>query len=75
MQRSAPASNGVLFVRVQLPTGHQKHVKLEALEHVSPWVEDVHQPVRVAVRVDQPREVLTTLAIAGYLLPVNGISP
>jgi len=42
---------------------------------MSPWVEDVHQPVRVAVRVDQPREVLTTLAIAGYLLPVNGISP
>ncbi len=75
MQRSAPASNVVLLVRVQLPTGHQKHVKLEALEHVSLWAEDIYQPVRVAVSVDQPREVLTTLAIAGYLLPVNGISP
>ena len=75
MQRPAPASSVVLLLRVQAPTGHQKQVKLEALEHVSPWVEDVHQPVRVAVRVDQPREVLTTLAIAGYLLPVNRISP
>jgi len=50
-------------------------VKLEALEHVSPWGEDFHQPVRVEVPVDRPREVLTVLTIAGYLLPVNGISP
>jgi len=50
-------------------------VKLEALEHVRPWVEDVHQPVRVAVPVGQPRKVLTTLTITGYLLTVNGNSP
>ena len=75
MQRPAPASSVVLLLRVQVPTGHQKLVKLEALEHVSPWVEDVHQPVRVAVPVGQPRKVLTTLTITGYLLTVNGNSP
>ena len=74
MQRSAPASNGVLFVRVQLPTGHQKHVKLEALEHVSPCAEDIHQLVRSAAS-GQPREVLTPFTIAGYLPPVNGHHP
>ena len=30
--------------------------------------------VRV-VAVGQPREILTTLTIAGYLLPVNGNNP
>jgi hypothetical protein len=71
MQRSAL----VLLLRIQAPTGHQKRVKLEALEHVSPWAEDIYQPVQVAVPVDQPREVLTTLTIAGYLLPANGNNP
>jgi len=75
MQRPALASSGVLLLRVQAPTCHQKQVKPEALEHVSRWAEDIYQPVRVAVRVGQPREVLTTLTIASYLLPVNGISP
>jgi hypothetical protein len=42
---------------------------------VSPWAEDIYQPVQVAVPVDQPREVLTTLTIAGYLLPANGNNP
>lgn len=75
MQRSVPASSVVLLVRVQAPTGHQKQVKLVALEHVSPWVEDVHQPVRVALSVVQPREVLTTVPMAGSVLPVNGNDP
>ena len=75
MQRPAPASSVVLLLRVQAPTGHQKQVKLETLEHVSPWVEDIHQLARVAVSVGQPREVLTTLTVAGYLLPANGNKP
>ena len=58
-----------------LPSSFSEQVKLEALEHVSPWAEDIYQPVQVAVPVDQPREVLTTLTIAGYLLPANGNNP
>ena len=75
MQHPAPASSVVLLSRVQTPAGHQKQVKLEALEHVSLWAEDIHQLARMAVSVGQPREVLTTLTIAGYLLPVNGNNP
>jgi len=75
MQRPALASSGALLLRVQAPTGHQRQAKLERLEHVSLWAEDVHQPVRVAVSVDQPREVLTTLTIVGYLLTANGNKP
>jgi len=75
MQCPAPASSVVLFLRVQAPAGHQKQVKLEALEHVSPWAEDFHQLPRMAVSVGQPREVLTTLTLAGYLLTVNGNNP
>jgi len=50
-------------------------VKPEALKHLSLWAKDIHQLVRVAVSVGQPREVLTTLTIAGYLLPANGNEP
>jgi len=70
MQRLTPASSVVLLSRIQVPAGRQKQVKLEALEQVSPWAEDIYQ-LRVAVSVGQPREVLTTLTVAGYLLPVN----
>ena len=75
MQRPTPASSVVLLSRIQMPTGHQKQAKPEALEHVSPWLEDIHPLAGVAVSVGQPREVLTTLTIASYLLPVNGSSP
>ena len=58
-----------------LPSSFSEQVKLEALEHVSPWAEDIHQLPRAAVSVGQPREVLTTLTLAGYLLTVNGNNP
>jgi len=58
-----------------LPSSFSEQVKLEALEHVSPWVEDIHQLVRAAASVGQPREVLTPFTIAGYLPPVNGHNP
>ena len=75
MQGPAAASSVVLLLRVQAPTGYQKQVKPKVLKHLSLWAEDVHQPVPVAVRVGQPREVLTTLTIAGYLLTANGNKP
>lgn len=57
-----------------LPSSFSEQVKLEALEHVSPWAEDIHQLVRSAAS-GQPREVLTPFTIAGYLPPVNGHNP
>jgi hypothetical protein len=47
---------------------------LSKIEQTSQLLTVKDRKVRV-VAVDQPREVLTTLTVAGYLLPANGNSP
>ena len=47
---------------------------LSKIEQTSQLLTVKDRKVRV-VAVDQPREVLTTLTVAGYLLPANGNNP